>query len=157
MTPTRLRDQLHEDHTRLRGKVQIVRSLAMAVIRGDRDLGPALRLKGLDLQECLLRHMRWEEREMLPALYRAGQLGVEAGETMREEHRSQRSQLSESLMFTGGCDGLEEAMSIAHHLLELASWLERDMGEEEQRIIAALNFHAPGVAPRSPAQGADGV
>ncbi len=127
----------------MRGKVQIVRSLAMAVIRGDRDLGPALRMKGLDLQECLLRHMRWEEQEMLPALYRSGQLGVQAGEAMRDEHRVQRSQLTESLMFTGGCEGIEEAISIAHHLLELVGWLERDMGEEEQRVLDALDFPAP--------------
>ena len=127
------------DHTRLRGKTSVLRSLALQVMRGDIELGRTLVLKGQDLQARLAAHMRWEEDVLLPELRRQSDAGVRVAELIITEHNGQRSRIRQSLLALGG--GSPPVEDVARVLIELTDRLESDMAAEERRVLGA--FEAP--------------
>jgi iron-sulfur cluster repair protein YtfE (RIC family) len=140
-----------DDHTTLRGKVSVLRSLALSVLRGDEELASALRRKGQDLQEHLQRHMTWEEENLLPVLDCENPRGMVVATAMLVEHAHQRDRLAESLR------DLEETGSrprkLAESMMDLISWLERDMAAEEEAVLEVIELsphsRLPGMIFRS--------
>jgi hemerythrin-like domain-containing protein len=128
--------KLLDDHARLRGKVSVIQSLALGILRGDDDLAAALRLKGEELQQHLIEHMSWEESELFPVLQDASSEGCEAARQLIEEHSTQRDRLAHSLEALRTLAG--QPSTLAKHLLELVHWLEYDMTSEEERVMASL-------------------
>jgi hypothetical protein len=134
--PGQVRSVFLEDHARLRGKASVLRSLASQVIRGDHELTDAMRRKGLDLQEHLIEHIRWEESVLLPLLQETDKVAAEAANHLFREHRGQRKRLGSSLVALEGRG--PDPTDLAIHLLELIRWLERDMTAEEARVLDLL-------------------
>jgi hypothetical protein len=132
-----LREHFLRDHAQLRGKADVLKSLALQVVRGDEDLGPALQLKGTDLQLRLIDHMRWEESQVAPYLRRIDRAAADLADHLFEEHQLQRERLAQSLMALSGAGPNPE--ELARHILDLVRWLERDMAEEETRLLAWLS------------------
>jgi len=131
-----LREHFLQDHAQLRGKADVLKSLALQVVRGDEDLGPALQLKGTDLQLRLIDHMRWEESQIAPYLRRIDRTAADLADRLFEEHQQQRERLAQSLMALSGAGPNPE--ELARQILELVRWLEQDMAEEETRLLAWL-------------------
>lgn len=131
-----LREHFLHDHAELRGKADVLKSLALQVVRGDEDLGAALRLKGTDLQLRLIDHMRWEESQIAPYLRRVDPGAADLADRLFEEHQQQRERLAQSLMALSGAGPKPD--ELARHILDLVRWLERDMAEEETRLLAWL-------------------
>ena len=139
MTSSDLRRRFMGDHTRLRGKTSVLRSLALQVMRGDVELGRTLILKGQDLQVRLAAHMRWEQEVLLPQLRSQSEAGGRVAEQILTEHCGRRSRIARSLQaLNGGSPPVEE---IAQALLDLTDSLERDMLAEEHRVLGA--FESP--------------
>jgi hypothetical protein len=141
MTDLEIREKFVADHAHLRGKISVLRSLATQVLRGDEDLGDALRLKGKDLQLHLIRHMKWEESDLLPCLREIDGAAADAADQLFEEHTGQRQRLSDSLIALEGADG--NPLALANHLLELTRWLEQDMNTEESGVLPLMPDSAP--------------
>jgi hypothetical protein len=135
-TSTELLVRFRDDHQRLRGKANVLRSLALQVIRGDRELEQTLILKGRDLNLRLIAHMRWEEETLLPHLSRRAAGGGEAVGHIIGEHGGQRTRIAHSLMTLGG--GTPNIEEVAKDLLALTDWLERDMEAEERFVVPAM-------------------
>ena len=93
MSVFEIRSHFLNDHARLRGKVSVLRSLALGVLRGDEELSFAMRLKGRDLQDHLHRHMSWEEENLLPVLDHCSPLAGGTASALLSEHEGQRSRL----------------------------------------------------------------
>lgn len=136
MTPLEIRAKFLDDHALLRGKIDVLRSLATQVMRGDDDLGNALRLKGEDLQLHLINHIKWEETELLPCLREIDGTAADSADQLFEDHMSQRQRLADSLMALEGAGG--DTLSLAQHLVDLARWLEHDMNAEEDGLLAFM-------------------
>lgn len=147
MKALQIREKFLDDHAHLRGKVSVLRSLATQVLRGDDDLGNALRLKGEDLQLHFIRHIQWEEAKLLPCLRKIDRAAAEVADQLFEEHTGQRQRLADSLITLEGADG--DGRGLARHLLELARWLEHDMNAEEARILGLMPEPAPLRSPET--------
>jgi len=129
-----LRAHLVDEHATLRGKAEVLEALSLRVIRGDEDLGSALRLKGEEIETALIRHMLWEEEILLPELRRLGHEAVAS--QIRSEHERQRERIADSLIALQ--DAERRPVATARHLLEFIRWLDRDMSEEESSLHAKL-------------------
>ncbi|MBW2231182.1 MAG: hemerythrin domain-containing protein [Deltaproteobacteria bacterium] len=134
MTPDEIRAKFLEDHAHLRGKASVLRSLACQVLRGDSELTEAMRLKGRDMQFCLIKHMQWEEAKLAPLLRSVNTAAADGADQLFEEHRGQRAKLADSLIALEGADD-GDGTALAEHLLSLIRWLERDMQTEEKAIL----------------------
>lgn len=136
MSVYEVRSHFLNDHARLRGKVAVLRSLALGVLRGDAELSSALRLKGQDLQDHLQRHMSWEEEKLLPALDRSSPLAGDTAIALRREHATQRGRLADSL------NSLEDIgyppKELAQSIMDLIAWIESDMVSEEEAVLDFL-------------------
>ena len=128
-----------DDHARLRGKSEVLEALALRVLRGDEDLGTALRLKGEEIQEHLAAHMDWEERRLLPLL-RSAPGGRSVADQLFSDHGPQRERLVDCLLALA--DEERRPAKLAKAVLDLTAWLEHDMLTEEKRIRAILGHPA---------------
>jgi len=124
-----------DDHARLRGKSEVLEALALRVLRGDEDLGTALRLKGEEIQEHLIAHMAWEEGTLLP-LVRSAHGGRIVAAQLCSDHAAQRERLADCLRSLA--DGERRPAKLAKTILDLTAWLEHDILAEENRILAIL-------------------
>jgi iron-sulfur cluster repair protein YtfE (RIC family) len=127
------------DHARLRGKGEVLETLALRVLRGDEDLGSALRLKGEEIQEHLAAHMAWEEAVLLPLL-RNVPGGRRVAEQLFSDHVPQRERLADCLRALAV--GERRPAKLAKTVLELTAWLEHDMLAEEKQVLAVLGLPA---------------
>lgn len=132
MDVTELRARILEDHALLRGKAEVLEGLALRILRGDEDLGSALRLKGEEIQEHLVRHMGWEESALLPTLRRSG--SDEVADQILSDHRAQRERISRTLVTLQGDE--QQPVELARHMIDFVRWLERDMREEEANVLS---------------------
>lgn len=128
------RSRFLDDHARLRGKAEVLESLALRILRGDDDLGSALRLKGEEILDHLVDHMAWEEQKLLPLLGRSGHSELSA--TLAAEHAAQRRRFEEDLRTLREAE--RHPVTVAKHVLEFLRWLERDMQSEEEHVLDAL-------------------
>ncbi len=124
-----------EDHARLRGKSEVLEALALRILRGDEDLGSALRLKGEEIQKHLQDHMDWEEAALLPML-RSAPGGREVAVVIAAEHATQRDRLAEWLAELSHTD--VRPTHLARTVLDLTRWLAHDMAVEERTILDTL-------------------
>jgi hemerythrin-like domain-containing protein len=131
MDENELRARILGDHALLRGKAEVLEALALRILRGDEDLGSALRLKGEEIQDHLVRHMGWEERELLPPLRKSG--GAKVADQISAEHSEQRERISDTLVTLQ--DSERRPVEVARHMVEFVRQLERDMYQEEQRVL----------------------
>jgi iron-sulfur cluster repair protein YtfE (RIC family) len=131
--------QFLHDHARLRGKSEVLEALALRVLRGDEDLGTALRLKGEEIQEHLVAHMAWEEGLLLPVLVSVPD-GRSVAAQLFSDHVAQRERLAECLLALADED--RRPAKLAKAILDLTAWLEHDMLAEEQRVLAILSHPA---------------
>ena len=120
------------DHARLRGKSEVLEALALRVLRGDEDLGTALRLKGEEIQDHLAAHMVWEEDLLLP-LVRSLPGGRKVAAQLFSDHAPQRERLADCLRALA--DEERRPAKLAKAILDLTAWLEHDMLAEEERIL----------------------
>jgi len=132
MKASELRARVLEEHALLRGKAEVLEALALRVIRGDEDLGSALRLKGEEIEGRLAHHILWEEDILLPELRRSGHGDV--AEKIRSEHRRQRERISDSLVALQ--DAERRPIAVARHLVEFVRLLEQDICDEEESMLA---------------------
>jgi iron-sulfur cluster repair protein YtfE (RIC family) len=128
-----------DDHARLRGKSEVLDALALRVLRGDEDLGTALRLKGEEIQEHLIAHMVWEEGKLLPLLQSVDS-GQSAAAQLLSDHVAQRERLADCLRALTAAE--RRPAKLAKTILDLTAWLEHDMLAEERRILAILGHPA---------------
>lgn len=135
MSSSDILERFLEDHARLRGKSEVLEALALRVLRGDEDLGLALRLKGEEVQEHLARHMAWEEVTLLPAL-KGVSGGPEVATKLLSEHAAQRAHLADCLEALGNAE--PRPAELAKTILALLERLQRDMLAEEQEVLATL-------------------
>lgn len=147
MDETELRTRMLEDHAMLRGKAGVLEALALRILRGDEDLGSALRLKGEEIQTHLVRHISWEEREFLPALRRSD--GAEIACQISAEHKRQRERIARTLVTLQGSE--RDPMAVARHMMEFARQLENDLQDEEERILRQGLVAADAPSPDGPA------
>jgi iron-sulfur cluster repair protein YtfE (RIC family) len=129
MQPSEVRDRVLRDHAGLRELIERVESLAREVSGGERPQVRELRTAAETLLSTLLRHMDWEDRELVPALADSDAWGPERARRLSEEHVEQRQ-------FLGGViEGLRDSqrppMALAASLIDLAQTLLIDMEEEE--------------------------
>jgi iron-sulfur cluster repair protein YtfE (RIC family) len=129
MQPSEVRDRVLHDHEGLRKQIHEVESLAREVSRGEQpQLGP-LRDAAERLLSTLLRHMDWEDRELVPALADSDAWGPERARRLSEEHVEQREFLA------GVIEDLQDQqrppVSLAASMSDLARTLLADMEEEE--------------------------
>ncbi len=127
--------QFLDDHARLRGKSEVLETLALLVLRGDEDLGTALRLKGEEIQEHLAAHMAWEEGMLLP-LVRSVPGGRSVAAQLFSDHAAQRERLADCLRALA--DEERRPAKLAKAILDLTAWLEHDMLAEEKLILTIL-------------------
>lgn len=146
-----IRLQFLSEHAQLRGKVSVLQSLALSVLRGDEELASALRLKGEDLQKHLHRHMAWEEKNLLPALERTPGLIGTISAALLEEHQTQRDRLAKSLKLLESSESRPK--ELARSIMELISWIETDMVSEEKAVLAALATEAKASCPTDAFEG----
>jgi hemerythrin-like domain-containing protein len=132
-----VRNRFLEDHARLRGKAEVLESLALRILRGDEDLGSALRLKGEEILEHLVCHMGWEEKELLPLLRQFGRSDIASRLVI--EHAAQRERFEGDLHTLQNTE--RRPLDLAKHIVEFLGWLERDMQAEEENVLGALNPH----------------
>lgn len=126
-----LRMRILDDHSMIRAKADVLEGLALRILRGDEDLGSALRLKGEEIQERLVRHIDWEERELLPALRELG--NPEVAERILAEHKAQRQRITETLATLQ--DSERRPVALARHMVEFVRLLEREMHDEEELVL----------------------
>jgi hypothetical protein len=131
-----VRKRFLEDHARLRGKAEVLESLALRILRGDEDLGSALRLKGEEILDHLSCHMGWEERELLPLLRQFGR--TDMAEKLVAEHAAQRAHFEGDLLTLK--DTERRPLDLAKHFIEFLRWLDRDMLAEEEDVLGALSL-----------------
>ena len=136
MNSIEIRSHFLNDHARIRGKVSVLRSLALGVLRGDEELSFAMRLKGRDLQDHLHRHMSWEEEKLLPVLDRYSPTAGGAASELLAEHANQRSRLSSSLKSLENLGFPPKVL--ARGMMELIVWIESDMASEEAAVLEFL-------------------
>jgi hypothetical protein len=134
MPLTGVRDRFLDDHARLRGKAEVLESLALRVLRGDEDLGSALRLKGEEILDHLDRHMSWEERELVPLLERSGAANLAV--TIAGKHEDIRRGFETGLQSEPGAE--RRPLALARQILAFIRQLESDMSSEEKRVMSAL-------------------
>jgi len=132
MDATELRARILEDHEMLRGKAEVLEELALRILRGDEDLGSALRLKGEEIQEQLVRHIGWEETELLPALREFGNGGV--ADQIFAEHEAQRKRIADTLVTLQGSE--RRPVALARYIVEFVRVLDQEMREEEENVLS---------------------
>lgn len=138
MTRAQAAAKLRRGHAHLRGKAEVLEALALKVLRGDEDLGSALRLKAEELQQHLLCHMIWEEDLLIPLLAE----GVPAAADpppwaqLLTERRQQRLQLSRSLFELKYAH--VSAGGLAKQCLALVEALEAAIEVEERGVLPSL-------------------
>lgn len=137
-----VREKFLEDHARLRGKAEVLESLAMKILRGDEDLGSALRLKAEEILDHLVRHMGWEERELLPLLREFGCSDIVSGLVGR--HVGHREHIQSDLLTLQDAEG--RPLDAAKRIIDFLGRLERDMQTEEESVLDALN---PSIDPHA--------
>jgi hemerythrin-like domain-containing protein len=138
MDPEQLLAHIHGDHALLRGKAEVLEALALRILRGDEDLGSALRLKGEEIQTLLVQHMGWEERELIPALCRQG--AGDVADQISAEHGAQRERIADTLVTL--LDSERRPAGVARHMLEFVKRLETDMRDEEESVSSLGPSHA---------------
>ena len=150
MPVAEVREKFVEDHARLRGKAEVLESLALRILRGDDDLGSALRLKGEEILDHLVCHMDWEERELLPVLRQSGRSDIASGLVTR--HTRHREHFEGDLLPLHNTN--RRPLELAKHIVKFLRRLERDMQKEEEDVLSALNLrpgrHAESKRRRSP-------
>lgn len=133
MQPSEVRDRVLHDHEGLRELIQRVESLAREVAGGERPQVGCLREAAEKLLTTLLRHMDWEDRQLVPALADSDAWGPERARRLSEEHVEQREFLR------GVIEGLQDqtrpAVALAASLTDLARRLRADMEDEESFFL----------------------
>jgi hypothetical protein len=147
-----IRSHFLNDHASLRGKVFVLRSLALSILRGDDELMSALLLKGKDLRDQLHRHLSWEEEHVLPMLHHWSPLGAQTAAELLGEHETQRVRLDESLNSLDAVDFAPK--QLARSIMNLISWIEGDMKSEEETILAFIMIDAEAEVPRGASRSA---
>ncbi len=132
---TDIQQRFLSEHRLLRGKAAVVASLALTVLRGDGDLAPGLRRKGLELNKYLLQHMDWEETHLAPLLAKSSTDGLSSTILVRQ-HLEQRRRIFACLNKLGNRGTSNERM--AGDCLEIIHWLEVDMEDEEREVLSSI-------------------
>ena len=130
-----VREKFVEDHARLRGKAEVLESIALRILRGDEDLGSALLLKGEEIRDHLVRHMDWEERELLPLLRQSGRSDIASGLVTR--HTRHREHFEGDLLSLHNTK--TQPIELTKHIVKFLRQLESDMQREEEDVLGALN------------------
>lgn len=134
MTEAQIRSRFLREHARIQGKMEVLESLVLGVLRGDAELTSVIRCKGEELQRNLLMHMQWEEEQLFPTLRGDSASGLKVADALDREHVSQRGRLAEVLEALR-CK--EEAPSVlAERILEWIRSVEDDIDFEEERVLA---------------------
>lgn len=134
MTPSEIRIRVLADHEELRGHLVGLEKLTHAVRRDATD-GDARRLREITrvLLDQLSKHMRWEERYLLPALRDADAWGEERAARLLGDHREQR-QVLDLIVERLGDSGRPEALVVGD-VFGLIAFLRADMEEEERDLL----------------------
>jgi len=124
---------LSEDH-----KPEVLEALALKVLRGDEELGSALRLKAEELQRHLLCHMTWEEDQLVPLLVEDAPAAADPPPWVQllRERRQQRLQLSRSLFELKYSH--VPAGDLAKQCLALIEALEAAIEVEEHDVLPSI-------------------
>jgi hypothetical protein len=136
MTKQEAADELQRVHAHLRGKAEVLEALALKVLRGDEDLGSALRLKAEELQRHLLCYMTWEEDQLIPLLAEDAAADPPPWVQLFRERRQQRLQLSRSLFELKYAH--VPAGDLAKQCLALVEALEAAIVVEERDIVPSI-------------------
>ena len=140
MTKEQATIKLQRVHAHLRGKAEVLETLALKVLRGDEDLGSALRLKAEELQRHLLRHMIWEEDQLIPLLSEGESADPPRWVLLLRQRREQRLRLSRSLFALKYAHG--PATDLARESLLLVAELETAIVGEELEVLPAIAYVA---------------
>lgn len=133
MQPSEVRERVLHDHVALRELIERMESLARQVVEGRAHSTADLCGVAERLLSTLLRHMDWEDRQLVPVLAESDAWGPERARQLSAEHLGQREQLGAALAGLG--DRTRPATELARSLLELAHTLLRDMEEEESAFL----------------------
>jgi len=133
MTPGELREQILAEHAKLRRMLADLEECSKSAL----GRGPAgreeLRTMGEQLLFDLEQHMQHEDRHLIPALRTIDSWGAERAARVEADHRGQREQMRAYL------DALRQQNAseadLAALLLDISTWLARDMAEEEETTL----------------------
>jgi len=126
-----VRRRVLEDHERLRGELERLEGLAEQILREAE--AEMLRAESEQFLERLLRHMRWEESYLLPALLDADAWGRERAARLERDHREQRELFA--FILERLRDGARPTAVVARDVCNLVDLLRDDMREEEQDLL----------------------
>lgn len=137
MTKLQAMAKLQRVHTHVRGKAEVLETLALKVLRGDEDLALALRLKAEELQRYLFRHTIWEEDQLTPMLADGASADPPRWVRLLKERRRQRLQLSRSLFALKYAQ--QPAANLARQCLALVESLESEILVEEREVFRSIS------------------
>lgn len=126
-----MRRRVLDDHGRLRAELERLERLAEAILEDAET--DALRAEAEQFLERLQRHMRWEERYLLPALLGADAWGRERAARLERDHREQRELFDFILLRLR--DGSRPSPVVARDVRSLVDLLRDDMREEEEELL----------------------
>ena len=121
------------DHVALREQLALIEDLAGQVIAGKESAVLQLRQHAELFHSELADHMSWEDKHLAASLRRIDAWGEERASRLTEEHCEQRERLSHFLEKLR--DQARPKQHVARDLLELGSWLRRDMEAEEKTAL----------------------
>jgi len=133
MQPSDLRKRILDDHDELRCSLTDLEALShRALDRGDAGRAE-LREAGERFLHRLEEHMRHEDEHLVPLLRTIDAWGPQRARLVEQDHAAQRAQMRAylDLLRHRGTARSE----LAELLLEIASWLRRDMEEEEETTL----------------------
>ncbi|MCA9513042.1 MAG: hemerythrin domain-containing protein [Myxococcota bacterium] len=130
MTPNELRERILSDHAQLRRALADLEELSHAALDRGATGREELRRAGEHFLFQLEEHMRHEDDQLVPLLRTIDAWGPERAHLVEEDHRAQRAQMRVYLDALRRRDA--PRAELADLLLEIASWLRRDMDDEEE-------------------------
>jgi hemerythrin-like domain-containing protein len=133
MTPAELRERILAEHAELRRSLADLEALSLDALERGASGREGLRASGEQFLFQLERHMQHEDEHLIPLLRTIDAWGEERARRVEVEHREQREQMRVYLDALQRGDARRE--ELATLLLDLSSWLARDMADEEETTL----------------------
>ena len=131
------RDKIIDDHTRLRGRLDVIERLTERVLTGESSCGDSFFFECETMFADLAQHIHWEDRNLAPALI---DHDAKRGALLEQDHREQR--LLMRYVIDRLRDPTRPAVLVARTMLDFGIALRQDMRREEVETLLPCTPHA---------------